>query len=288
MRNETAKPAIVYNKKHFSYKHLILHIVLLFVCLISVFPFIWMISSSLKSGSMIFSYPPKLIPKPVVFANYKTAWDATGMGKAMVNSMIIAVTATVGNIIVSSLVAYGFAKIDFKGKNALFMVVLSTMMIPFQVILIPLFIIFKQLNWINTFLPMIVPSLFGTAANVFMMRQYMLKIPNDYRDSGFIDGCGHFRIWFRIILPMCVPTLVSLGVLTFMGHWNNYLGPMIYLSSKDKMTVPLVLRSYQGTYSTEWNLLMAASCIALAPVMILYMISQKFIISGIMLGGIKG
>ena len=118
--------------------------------------------------------------------------------------------------------------------------------------------------------------------------QYMLKIPNDFRDSGFIDGCGHFRIWFKIILPMCVPTLVSLGVLTFMGHWNNYLGPMIYLSSRVKMTVPLVLRSYKGSYSTQWHLLMAASCIALAPVVLLYIVSQKFIISGIMMGGIKG
>ena len=135
---------------------------------------------------------------------------------------------------------------------------------------------------------LIVPSLFGTASNVFMMRQYMLKIPDDFRDSGFIDGCGHFRIWLQIILPMCVPTLVSLGVLTFMGHWNNYLGPMIYLSSREKMTVPIVLRMFQNSYTTRWNLLMAAACIALAPVIVLYIACQKFIISGIMLGGIKG
>ena len=276
------------NKKKFNIKHLILHIVLLFVCAISIFPFIWMVSSALKDSSMIFSYPPKLIPKPAVFENFRTAWDETGMGRAMINSLTIAVVATLGNIVVSSMVAYGFAKIDFKGKGVLFLVVLSTMMIPYQVILIPSFIIFKQIGWVNTFFPLIVPSLFGTATNVFMMRQYMLKIPNDYRDSGFIDGCGHFRIWFNIILPMCVPTLVSLGVLTFMGHWNNYLGPMIYLSSRSKLTVPLVLRTYQGAYSTQWNLLMAASCIALAPVIFVYLVSQKFIISGIMLGGIKG
>ena len=287
MSENTAK-GLVLNKKKFNWKHLVLHIVLLFVCAISIFPFIWMVSSALKDSVLIFSYPPKLIPQPAVWHNFITAWQETGMGRAMVNSLIIAVTATVGNIIVSSLVAYGFAKIDFKGKTALFMVVLSTMMIPYQVILIPSFIIFKQLGWVNTFYPLIIPPLFGTAANVFMMRQYMLKIPNDFRDSGFIDGCGHFRIWFLIMLPMCVPTLVSLGVLTFMGHWNNYLGPMIYLSSRSNLTVPLVLRTYQGAYSTQWNLLMAASCIALAPVILLYLVSQKFIISGIMLGGIKG
>ena len=273
------------NRKHVNWGHLILHIVLLGVCLISIFPFIWMISSSLKDSELIFSFPPQLIPNPVTWQNYPEAWKATAMGRAMLNSLFIAVVATGGGCLVSSLVAYGFAKIDFKFKTALFMVVLSTMMIPYQV---PLFIIFKNLGWINTYNPLIVPSLFGTATNVFMMRQYMLKIPNDFRDSGFIDGCGHFRIWFKIILPMCVPTLVSLGVLTFMGHWNNYLGPMIYLSSRVKMTVPLVLRSYKGNYSTQWHLLMAASCIALAPVVLLYIVSQKFIISGIMMGGIKG
>lgn len=276
------------NRKHVNWGHLILHIVLLGVCLISIFPFIWMISSSLKDSELIFSFPPQLIPNPVTWQNYPEAWKATAMGRAMINSLFIAVVTTGGGCLVSSLVAYGFAKIDFKFKTALFMVVLSTMMIPYQVTLIPLFIIFKHLGWINTYNPLIVPSLFGTAANVFMMRQYMLKIPNDFRDSGFIDGCGHFRIWFKIILPMCVPTLVSLGVLTFMGHWNNYLGPMIYLSSRVKMTVPLVLRSYKGNYSTQWHLLMAASCIALAPVVLLYIVSQKFIISGIMMGGIKG
>lgn len=276
------------NRKHINWGHLILHIVLLGVCLISIFPFIWMISSSLKDSELIFSFPPQMIPNPVTWQNYPEAWKATAMGRAMINSLFIAVVTTGGGCLVSSLVAYGFAKIDFKFKTALFMVVLSTMMIPYQVTLIPLFIIFKHLGWINTYNPLIVPSLFGTAANVFMMRQYMLKIPNDFRDSGFIDGCGHFRIWFKIILPMCVPTLVSLGVLTFMGHWNNYLGPMIYLSSRVKMTVPLVLRSYKGSYSTQWHLLMAASCIALAPVVLLYIVSQKFIISGIMMGGIKG
>lgn len=288
MSDRVNKMPVRFNRKRINWKHVILHIVLIFVCLISMFPFIWMISSSLKDSELIFSYPPELIPNPISWANYPQAWEEADIGGAMVNSLIIAVTATVGSIFVSSMVAYGFAKTNFKGKSICFMIVLSTMMIPSHVTLIPMFIIFKQFGWINTFYPLIVPSLFGTAANVFMMRQYMLKIPDDFRDSGFIDGCGHIRIWLQIILPMCVPTLVSLGVLTFMGHWNNYLGPMIYLSSRDKMTVPLVLRMFKGNYSTKWHLLMAASCIALAPVILLYIASQRFIISGIMLGGIKG
>lgn len=289
MSDKNVLPAgIKMNRKRIKWKYVVLHCVLLCVCLISMFPFIWMISSSLKDSVLIFSYPPQLIPNPVCWSNYIEAWKGAQMGRAMVNSMLIAVVATVGGLITSSVVAYGFAKTNFRGKGVCFMVVLSTMMIPSQVTLIPMFIIFKKFGWINTYYPLIVPSLFGTASNVFMMRQYMMKIPDDFRDSGFIDGCGHIRIWWQIMLPMCVPTLVSLGVLTFMGHWNNYMGPMIYLSSREKMTVPLVLRMYQNQYETKWNLMMAASCIALAPVIVLYIFSQKYIISGIMLGGIKG
>lgn len=269
-------------------KRLILHFILIALCVTCFFPFIWMISSSLKSNELIFSYPPQLIPDPVSFTNYPLAWKETQMGAAMLNSLLIAVIATVGNCGVSSLVAYGFAKVEFPGRSALFLFVISTMMIPYQVILIPLFIIFKQFGWINTYYPLIVPSLFGTASNVFLMRQYIRGIPDAYSESAFIDGCGHLRIWLQIILPMSVPMLVSLGVLTFMRHWNDYLGPMLYISSREKMTVPLVLRIFQSSYTTQWHLLMAAACIALMPVITLYIAAQRYIISGIMLGGIKG
>ena len=269
-------------------RRLALHMVLIALCFTCVFPFIWMISSSLKNTELIFSYPPQFIPDPVSWGNYAQAWAETRMGRAMLNSLLIAVIATVGNCTVSSMVAYGFAKIQFPLRGALFLLVISTMMIPYQVILIPLFIIFKQFGWINTYLPLIVPSLFGTAVNVFLMRQYMMGIPSAFSESAFIDGSGHVRIWLQIILPMSVPMIVSLGVLTFMRHWNDYLGPMLYLNSRDKMTVPLVLRMFQSNYTTQWHLLMAAACIALVPVVAIYLVSQKYIISGIMLGGIKG
>lgn len=267
---------------------LLLHAVLLMVAAATLFPFIWMVSTSLKDTSLVFSYPPKLIPNPARFQNYADAWEQSQMGRALFNSMFIAVISTAGNIIVSSMVAYAFAKIDFRFKSLLFMLVLATVMIPYQVTLIPLFIIFKNLGWINTYLPLIVPSLFGTASNVFLMRQYIMGIPDAYRDSAYLDGCGHMRIWLRIILPMSVPMVVSISVLTFMGKWNEFLGPMLYLNSRVKMTVPMVLRIYQSEYVTKWNLLMAASCIALLPIIALYLISQRYIISGIMLGGIKG
>lgn len=269
-------------------KRLMLHMILILLCVTCFFPFVWMISSSLKSNELIFSYPPQFIPDPISYINYPRAWSETKMGAAMVNSLIIAVIATLGNCGVSSLVAYGFAKVEFPGRSALFLFVISTMMIPYQVILIPLFIIFKQLGWINTYYPLIVPSLFGTATNVFLMRQYIRGIPDAFCESAFIDGCGHIRIWMQIIIPMSVPMLVSLGVLTFMRHWNDYLGPMLYISSREKMTVPLVLRMFQSNYTTEWHLLMAAACIALLPVIVMYIVAQRYIISGIMLGGIKG
>ncbi len=267
---------------------LTLHVALLLVAAATLFPFVWMVSTSLKDTSLVFSYPPKLIPQPARFLNYAEAWQQSQMGRALLNSMFIAVTSTAGNIVVSSMVAYAFAKIDFRFKSALFMLVLATVMIPYQVTLIPLFIIFKNLGWINTYLPLIVPALFGTASNVFLMRQYIMRIPDAYRDSAYLDGCGHMRIWRKIILPMSIPMVVSISVLTFMGKWNEFLGPMLYLNSRVKMTVPMVLRIYQSEYVTKWNLLMAASCIALMPIIALYLISQKYIISGIMLGGIKG
>jgi len=275
-------------RRPLHFRRLAMHVVLILLCFAAFFPFIWMISSSLKSNELIFSYPPQFIPNPVSWGNYLKSWDETRMGRAMLNSLFIAVVATLGNCSVSSLVAFGFAKTNFPGRNALFIIVISTMMIPYQVVLIPLFIVFKQLGWINTYNPLIIPSLFGTASNVFLMRQYIRGIPDAYCESAFIDGCSYLRIWWQIILPMSVPMIVSLGVLTFMRHWNDYLGPMLYINSRDKMTVPLVLRMFQSNYTTQWHLLMAASCIALIPVMILYLVSQRYIISGIMLGGIKG
>jgi len=254
----------------------------------ALFPFVWMISTSLKDTSLVFTYPPVLIPDPPMWSNYRDVWIVAGMLRALGNSLFISVTSQAGNILVSSLVAYSFAKINFRFKNVLFIAVLATIMIPFQVTLIPLFVIFRHLGWINTFYPLIVPPLFGTAANVFLMRQYIMRIPDAYRDSAYVDGCGHLRIWWSIIMPMSVPMTVSIAVLSFMWKWNEFLGPMLFLNSRELMTVPLVLNIFRAEFLTEWHLLMAASTIALVPIIALYLFAQRYIISGIMLGGIKG
>jgi len=269
-------------------QHTLIHILLIALGISAIFPFVWMLSTSLKDTSLVFTYPPVLIPDPPMFSNYLHVWVHAGMLRAMGNSFFISITSQIGNILMSSLVAYAFAKIDFRFKNILFIFVLATIMIPFQVTLIPLFVIFRHLNWINTFYPLIVPPLFGTAANVFLMRQYIMRIPNAYRDSAYVDGCGHFRIWWNIIMPMAVPMTVSIAVLSFMWKWNEFLPPMLFLSSRELMTVPLILNIFRSEFLVEWHYLMAASTIALLPVIILYLFAQRYIISGIMLGGIKG
>ena len=269
-------------------RHSFIHIMLIILGISALFPFVWMISTSLKDTSLVFTYPPVLIPDPPMWSNYRDVWIVAGMLRALGNSLFISVTSQAGNILVSSLVAYSFAKINFRFKNVLFIAVLATIMIPFQVTLIPLFVIFRHLGWINTFYPLIVPPLFGTAANVFLMRQYIMRIPDAYRDSAYVDGCGHLRIWWSIIMPMSVPMTVSIAVLSFMWKWNEFLGPMLFLNSRELMTVPLVLNIFRAEFLTEWHLLMAASTIALVPIIALYLFAQRYIISGIMLGGIKG
>ena len=269
-------------------KHSLIHLFLIALGISAIFPFIWMLSTSLKDTSLVFTYPPVLIPDPPMWSNYVEVWVMANMLRAMGNSLFISVISQAGNIIVSSMVAYAFAKIEFKFKNVLFIMVLATVMIPFQVTLIPLFVIFRHLNWINTFYPLIVPPMFGTALCVFLMRQYFMRIPDAYRDSAYVDGCGHIRIWWKIFMPMSIPMIFSIGVLSFMWKWNEFLGPMLFLNSRELMTVPLVLNIFQTEFLVEWHLLTAASTIALAPIIILYLIAQRYVISGIMLGGIKG
>jgi multiple sugar transport system permease protein len=253
-----------------------------------VFPFVWMISTSLKAGSSIFQYPPKLIPVPPVWGNYRDVFDRMPMLESFFNSVKIAVVNTFGTILSASMAAYGFAKIRFRGKNMLFMILLSTMMIPGQVTLIPMFIWFKNLGWIDTHYPLIIPAVLCNAYGVFLLRQFFMTIPDSYSESAKIDGASQFSIFFRIMLPLCIPALTTLGVFTFMYNWNNFLTPLIYLNSRIKFTIPLIIMSFKGSYSTNWNLLMAASAISIVPIIIVYMFAQRYFIEGVVLSGIKG
>jgi len=268
--------------------HAVLHLCLIFFAFGTLFPFLWMVSTSLKGNASVFEYPPVIIPKEFLWSNYAEVFQKQDMLSGLLNSVKIASINTVGTLFFASLAAYAFAKLKFRFSNTLFMILIATMMIPGQVTLIPMFIIFKNLGWYDTHMPLMIPSILCNAYGVFLLRQFFASIPDAYSDSAHIDGCGRFRIYWSIMLPLCVPALVTLGLFNFMANWNNFLTPLIYLNSYSKYTIPLVVMSFKNLYSANWSLLMAASCVALAPVIVLYMFTQRYFISGIMIGGIKG
>lgn len=266
---------------------LFLHLILILVSISMVFPFLWMISTSLKSLDQVFLIPPIWIPKPLQWENYLNAWNALPFGNAYLNSLKIALICVIGQLITCSMAAYALAKINFRGKNIIFIAFLATMMVPSQVTMIPTFILYKYIGWIDTHLPLTVPWVLFSAFGVFLIRQFILTLPRELDEAAIIDGANHFVIYTRIILPLIVPVLATLAIFTFMSSWNNFLGPLIYLNNPEKYTVPLLLAQFKGIYITDWTLLMAASTIAIVPVLIVYLLGQRYIIESIALTGIK-
>lgn len=251
-------------------------------------PFAWMLSSSLKELPQIFVFPPKWIPNPVRLDNYAEALKRMNFLVALKNTLTITVLCLIGQVSSASLVAYGFARIRFPGRDFLFALVLSTMMLPSQVTMIPMFILFRSLGWVDTFKPLIVPSFFGGGAFfIFLLRQFFLTIPKDLEDAARIDGCGRFRIFLQIILPLAKPALITVSIFSFMSHWNDFMGPLIYLNSEHKRTLAIALQSFQGQYTADWNLLMAASVVVLIPVLVIFFTLQRYFVEGIVLTGLK-
>ncbi|GAB2571078.1 carbohydrate ABC transporter permease [Gracilibacillus alcaliphilus] len=265
-----------------------IYIVLITGALIMLVPFIWMISTSLKGQGAVFEYPPRLIPNPFEFENYRKAWSALPFALAYWNSLKITGLVTIGTLISCSMAGYAFAKINFVGKNFLFVVLLATMMIPGQITLIPMFMLFKEIGWVNTHLPLIIPPILTNAFGVFLLRQFMSTFPTELEDAARIDGLNTWQIYWKIVLPNCKPALAALGIFTFMANWNNFLAPLIYLNDESKFTIPLIIASFQGLYTTDWTVLMAASAISLIPVLIIYLFAQRYFIEGITLSGLKG
>jgi multiple sugar transport system permease protein len=266
----------------------ILYAILIVCGLTMIFPFAWMFSTSLKESSAAFEYPPKLLPNPVVWSNYPEVFSRQPMLNALLNSIKIAVINTLGTLLSSSMAAYAFAKIRFHFKNQLFLILLATMMIPGQVTLIPMFVWFKNLGWIDTHYPLIVPAILCNAYGVFLLRQFFITIPDSFAESARIDGASQPVIFIRIMLPLCIPALTTLGLFSFMGNWNNFLTPLIYLNTRAKFTIPLIIRSFQNMYYSNWTLLMAASCISILPIIIMYIFAQRYFIEGVVMSGLKG
>jgi len=258
--------------------------------LVVALPFLWMVSSSLKSATEIFLFPPRLLPEAFRYTNYHDALTAVPFLRYFRNSVLVSSLVVVGTVVSSSFVAYGFAYLHGWGRNALFAVVLATMMLPNQVTLVPQFLLFSKLNWVNTFAPLTVPYFFGGAFNIFLFRQFFLGIPRDYLDASRVDGATHFGTYLRIVMPMSRPVTATVAVLALFWSWNEFLLPLVYLNSERLYTVPLGLAAFQQAYAsqTPWHWLMAASVVAVLPLIVLFFFAQRIFIQGVVVTGLKG
>ncbi len=264
-----------------------LHLVLIIGSIFMLLPFAWMLSTSLKSVREIFTYPPTWIPDPILWENYAKTMRAIPFGRYYFNSVFVAVAVTVLQILTSSLAAFAFGRLRFRGRNVLFLLYLTTLMIPFQVTMIPNFILVRYLGWFDTFSALIFPTAFSAFA-VFLLRQYFLGMPLELDEAARMDGANSFRIWWQIIMPLSGPVLAALTIFTFLNSWNSFLWPLIITNSVNTRTIPVGLASFQGEYNTEWNLLMAGSVIAMLPVLFVYIFAQKRFVEGITLSGMGG
>nr|WP_233531581.1 carbohydrate ABC transporter permease [Paenibacillus alkalitolerans] len=253
-----------------------------------ILPLFWMASSSLKDISQIFLIPPKWIPDPFVWGNFERSLKALPFDKAYFNSIYIAVLVVVLQLFTCSLAAFAFAKINFPYRDVLFVLFVAMLMVPEQVTIIPLYLIMKEIGWLDSHLSIIVPPALFSAFGVFLLRQFFKTIPNDLEEAAIVDGASLPTIYFRIMLPLIKPSLSALGIFTFLYMWNNFFHPVIFLSTPELYTVPLMLNMFKGLYITDWTLMMAGSTIALVPALVAYLFTQRYVIEGIAMTGIKG
>jgi multiple sugar transport system permease protein len=281
---------IVTSKKYLNTA--VYHLICLVLVVIMIYPVLWMIMSSFKTQSGIFRGNLSLIPDEWHFANYVEGWQGFGnhtFGVFFTNSFIISITATIGTMTSASLVAYGFARIKFPGSKFLFSCMLGTMMLPYQIIMIPQYLILHRIHWVNTFLPMIVPWSLGNPFFIFLMVQFVRTIPFELDESALIDGCTKFGIFYRIVLPLCKPALVTVAIFSFYWRWQDFIQPVIYLSKPKLYTVSVALRLFADPTSvTNWGAMFAMASLSILPVMIVFFILQKYIVEGISTTGLKG
>lgn len=263
------------------------YVVSIVLAVIALIPFLWMISTSLKSRGALMSIPIEWIPSEPTLDGYAKVFSRFPFLRTIGNSLLISVAYTLITLISASMAAFAFAKLRFRGSGAILSVYIVTMMIPTQVTMIPLFVVMNRLGLIDSYASVILPSMFKPFA-VFLLVQQMKTIPNDYIDAARIDGAGLFQTYRKVALPLCIPTLATLAVTTFMESWNDYLWPLLMLTDRNKMTLPIALSTLNGQYSTEYNVLMAGSLISMIPIIIIYIAAQKQFKSGLMAGGIKG
>ncbi|HZQ97879.1 MAG TPA: carbohydrate ABC transporter permease [Chloroflexota bacterium] len=269
--------------------HVTLHVLLVLLSTIYVVPFLWMVSTSLKLSGREITFPPQWIPDPVVWGNYYRAVTVVPMFQFLRNTLVVTITATCCGVLTASLAGYAFARLRFPGRDKLFAMCLTALMLPGIVTLIPEFLIFKQLTLLDTLWPLIIPwSLGGSAFAVFLFRQYALTIPLDLDEAARVDGAGAFRIWWSIMLPLARPVLATLAILSVIYHWNEFLRPLVYIHTPSLRTLAIGLALFKSEYLVEWNLMMAAATLMLIPILVLFFVAQRYFVQGIVMTGIKG
>jgi len=264
-----------------------LHLILIIGAIIMVVPFVWMVLTSLMTTAQAFAVPPSFIPNPLMWVNYPESFNALPFNLAYMNSAIVALSVTVFQLITCAMAAYAFARIQFPGREIIFFVFLATMMIPFQLTIIPIFLTMKQIGLLDTLLSLILPPALFSAFGVFLLRQFILGLPIELEEAAIVDGANRWTIFWQIILPLLRAPLAALGIFTFIGQWNDFFRPLIMLNTPSNFTVPLMLNQFRGQYATQWTLVMAGSVIAVLPLLIVYILAQRHIIRGIAMTGLK-
>lgn len=265
------------------------YVLLVLGSLAFLFPLLWMVATALKPTEQIFAYPPVWWPNPLKWENFLTSVQRFPFWLYLRNSVVVTVLSVLGQVLSAAFVAYGFAKLRWRGRETLFFLVLATLMIPAQTTMIPQYVIFSKIGWVDTLLPLIVPSFFGGGAfNIFLFRQFYRTIPREYSDAARIDGCSEPRIFWQIVLPQARPAIATASIFAFLWTWNDFMGPVIYLHSPHNFTLPIGLRVFQQQGGTEWDLLMAASLIVMLPVIVLFFVLQRQFVQGMNMSGLKG
>lgn len=245
-------------------------------------PFLWTLSTALKSAQDVFGYPPQWIPDPPHWDNFEKAWTSQPFDFWVLNTLFVTLVSTLGGVLSASLVAYGFARFRFRGKNLLFVILLATMMLPSQVTMIPVFMIWREFHAVDTYWPLTAPAwLGGGAFFIFLLRQFYMSVPRELDEAAKLDGAGYVRIWWHVLVPLSKPALATVCVFSFMNHWDDFMGPLIYLNTPEKYTVSIGLRLFQDAYGTSMELLMAAALIHAVPMILIFFFAQKFFVKGI-------
>ncbi|MEO2205895.1 carbohydrate ABC transporter permease [Paenibacillus pabuli] len=265
------------------------YLLLTLISIIMIVPFIWMISTSFKEPQSIFTYPPQWIPEPFRFQNYIDVFRLIPFHRFYFNSVYIAVVVVLGTVFFASLAGYAFAKIPFKGRNVVFLILLSAMMIPHEVTAIPMFLFMRQLGWIDTHLPLILLPIFGAGGvfGIFVMRQFFITVPTELEEAAMVDGCNRFRIYAQIMLPIAKPGMATLTIFTFVTNWNEFFDPLIFINSRELMTLPLGLSLFTDEVGTAWQYLMSATVMATIPLLIVFFMAQRRFIEGVAMTGLK-